>query len=148
MKRPAGDVRRREMSAARTTGRLIRCELPREAEKEIAMPQHTTGAHDWVTNVKKYVPNAEYAAIHGIVKHLGIALHKKDTSLVACTDKAKRDRVRDQFLKKKLGLALDDAEFDRSVADVCKTMHGDNDKPRVTFYYLLAEKYGKLSMFS
>jgi hypothetical protein len=23
----------------------------------------------------------------------------------------------------------------------------ERDKPRVTFYYLLAEKYGKLSMF-
>jgi hypothetical protein len=50
-------------------------------------------------------------------------------------------------LKKKLGLALDDAELDRSVADMCQRMHGDRDKPRVTFYYLLAEKYGRLSMF-
>jgi hypothetical protein len=31
---------------------------------------------------------------------------------------------------------------------VCEEMHGDRDKPRVTLYYLLAEKYGKLSMFA
>jgi hypothetical protein len=29
---------------------------------------------------------------------------------------------------------------------VCQ-MHGDRDKPRVTFYYLLAERFGKLSIF-
>jgi hypothetical protein len=65
---------------------------------------------------------------------LGIALRGKDSSFVACTDKAERDLVRDHFLKKKLGLALDDPELDRGVADVCQRMHGDRDKPRVTFY--------------
>ena len=105
-------------------------------------------AQDWAANVKKYVPNANDTAIHGIVRHLGIALQKQDASLVACTDKSERDRVRDSFLKKKLGLAISDAELDRAITDVCQKMHGDRDKPRVTFYYLLAEKYGKLSMFT
>jgi hypothetical protein len=109
------------------------------------MSQQGSVPHDWVTNVKKYVPNADEAAIHGIVKHLGIALRGKDSSFVACTDKAERDLVREHFLKKALGLVLDEAELDRSVADVCQTMHSDRDKPRVTFY--LAEKFGKLSMF-
>ena len=112
------------------------------------MSQQATAPHDWATNVRKYVPNADNAAIKGIVRHLGIALRGKDSSFVACTDKLERDRVRDHFLKKKLGLALDDAELDRGVADVCQRMQGDRDKPRVTFYYLLAEKYGKLSMFT
>jgi Protein of unknown function (DUF2853) len=111
------------------------------------MSQQTAVLHDWGTNVKKYAPNADDAAIHGIVRHLGIALRGKDSSFVACTDKAERDRARDHFLKKKLGLALDDAELDRGVADVCQRMHDDRDKPRVTFSYLLAEKYDKLAMF-
>jgi len=105
-------------------------------------------SHDWAVNVKKYVPNANEAAIGGIVKHLGIALQKRDASFVACTDKAERDRVRDSFLKKKLGLSLSDGELDRAIADICQKMHDDRDKPRVTFYYLLAEKYDKLSMFA
>ena len=112
------------------------------------MSQQTTAPHDWATNVKKYLLNADDAAIQGVVRHLGIALRAKDSFLVACTDKAERDHVRDHFLKKKLGLALDDAELDRGVADVCQRTHGDRDKPRVTFYYLLAEKYGKLSLFT
>jgi len=105
-------------------------------------------SHDWAENVKKYVPDANGAAIGGIVKHLGIALQNKDASFVACTDKAERDRVRDGFLKKKLGLSLSDSELDRGIADICQKMHDDRDKPRVTFYYLLAEKYDKLSMFA
>jgi Protein of unknown function (DUF2853) len=114
----------------------------------MTMSQQTTESRDWITNVKKYAPNADSATIHGIVRHLGIALHGKDSSFVACTDKAERDRVRDHFLKRKLGLALDDAELDLGIADVCQKMQGDRDKQRVTFYYLLAEKYGKLSMFT
>jgi len=104
-------------------------------------------AHDWAADVKKYVPNADDAAIKGIVKHCGIALQSKDASFVACTDKSERDRVRDGFLKKKLALADSDAELDKAVVDVCQKMHADRDKSRVAFYYLLAEKYGKLAAF-
>ena len=58
---------------------------------------------DWSADVKKYAPNANPAAINGIIKHLGIALQKRDSSLVACADKAERDRIRDHFLKKQAG---------------------------------------------
>ncbi|MGA8320556.1 MAG: DUF2853 family protein [Xanthobacteraceae bacterium] len=104
-------------------------------------------AHDWVMEVKKYVAGPDEAAIEGIVRHCGIALQSKDASLVACTDKAERDRVRDSFLKKKLALSGSDAELDKAVTDVCQKMHADRDKSRVVFYYLLAEKYDKLRMF-
>ena len=104
-------------------------------------------AHDWVADVKKYVPNADDSAIKGIVKHCGIALQSKDGSFVSCTDKSERDRVRDSFLKKKLALGDSDAELDKAVMAVCERMKADRDKSRVTFYYLLAEKYGKLATF-
>ena len=105
-------------------------------------------AHDWSADVKKYVPNANGSAIKGIVKHCGIALQKRDSSFVSCTDKSERDRVRDSFLKKKLGLTQPDVELDKAVMEVCTKMKADHDKSRVAFYYLLAEKYDKLSMFS
>jgi hypothetical protein len=104
-------------------------------------------SHDWSADVKKYAPNASPAAINGIIKHLGIALHSKDSSLVACSDKAERERIRDHFLKKKLALSQGDSELDKAVMEVCQKMHGDQDKSRVAFYYLLAEKYNKLTMF-
>ena len=69
--------------------------------------------HDWAADVKKYVPDANDVAIKGIIKHLGIALQSRDASYVACSDKSERDRVRDSFLKKKLGLTNSDSEFER-----------------------------------
>jgi hypothetical protein len=60
---------------------------------------------------------------------------------------AERDHVRDSFLKKKLALTQAGAELDRAVEEVCQKMNGGRDKSCVTFYYLLAEKYGKLSLF-
>ena len=104
-------------------------------------------AHDWAQDVKKYVSSPDDAAVKGIIKHCGIALQSKDASLVACQDKSERDRVRDSFLKKKLALTASDADLDKAVMDVCQKMKADHDKPRVTFYYLLAEKYGKLAAF-
>ena len=107
-----------------------------------------TVVHDWSHDVKKYVPGADEKAIKGIVKHLGVALQNRDGSFVACEDKAERDRVRDSFLKKKLGLKESDGELEKSIVEICQKMHGDRDKSRVAFYYLLAKKYGKLSMCS
>jgi Protein of unknown function (DUF2853) len=103
--------------------------------------------HDWMKDVKKYVAAPDEAAVKGIIRHCGIALQSRDASLVACGDKAERDRVRDSFLKHKLGLAAPDTELDKAVHEICEKMHPDHDKARVTFYYLLAEKYGKLAAF-
>lgn len=85
--------------------------------------------------------------IAGIVRHCGIALHKRDSSLVSFSDKAETDRVRNGFLKKKLALTDDDATLDAAIAEVGQRMKGDRTKNRVTVYYLLAERFGKLSLF-
>jgi hypothetical protein len=110
--------------------------------------RRTVMAHDWYADVKKYVPNADDSAIKGIVRHCGIALQSRDSSFVACTDKSERDRVRDSFLKKKLALVDSDVELDKAVAAVCERMKADHDKSRVAFYYLLAERCGKLALFA
>jgi len=65
---------------------------------------------------------------------------------VACHDKSERNRVRDHFLKTKLALAGSDADLDKAIMEVCEKMKADRDKSRVTFDYLLAEKYGKLAL--
>jgi len=104
-------------------------------------------AEDWAADVRKYAPDADDAAIKGIVRHCGIALQKRDSSLVSFSDKSETDRVRDGFMKKKLGLTNSDAELDASLAEVGQTLKGDRTKNRVTVYYLLAEKHGKLDLF-
>ncbi len=103
---------------------------------------------DYKENISKYVQNVNEAAVAGIVKHCGIALRNKDSSLVSCSDKSELDRVRDGFCKKKLALTDSDADLDAALKGVCETMKSDHNKSRVTFYYLLAEKYGKLDMFA
>ena len=63
-------------------------------------------AEDWAANVRKYVPDADDGIIAGIVRYCGIALQKRDSSLVSFTDPAETGRVRENFLKKKLGLTI------------------------------------------
>lgn len=100
------------------------------------------------TDVAKYVENVNDGAVAGIVRHCGIALRSKDASLVSCSQKSELDRVKQSFLEKKLGLT-DDAANDKAIEEVCNTLGKSNpNKSRVTFYYLLAEKFGKLSDFS
>lgn len=94
--------------------------------------------------VKKYVPACNENAVAGIVKHLGIALRSKDASLVSCSSKDELERVRESWCKKKLGLGDSDADLDKMIKSVCETMKADQRKNRVVFYYLLADKCGKL----
>lgn len=102
---------------------------------------------DWAADVRKYAPDADDKVIAGVVRHCGIALQKADSSLVSFADKAETDRVRERFLKKKLALTDDDATLDAAIAAVGLKMKGAKRKNRVTVYYLLAEHFGKLSVF-
>ena len=103
---------------------------------------------EYLDNVKKYSANADEKVVAGIVKHCGIALRSKDASLVSCSDKSELERVRESFLKKKLALSDSDADLDQAIQGVCTQMKEERNKSRVTFYYLLAEKYGKQSLFT
>ena len=104
-------------------------------------------AEDWAVDVKKYVPDADDAAIKGIVRHCGIALQRRDSSLVSFSDSKEVDLVKASFLKKKLALTSSDADIDAALAEVKETLKGDRTKNRVTVYYLLADKFGKLDLF-
>jgi outer membrane protein OmpA-like peptidoglycan-associated protein len=104
-------------------------------------------AEDWAADVKRYEPDADDSVIAGIVRHCGIALQSRDASLVSFTDPAETDRVRENFLKKKLGLTLPDEELDAAIARVGERMSDDPTRNRVTVYYLLAQMFGKLHLF-
>ena len=104
-------------------------------------------AEDWALDVRKYVPNADEAAIAGIIRYCGIALYNRDSSLVSFTDATETDRVRENYCRKKLGLTDPDATIDAAIAQVGKRMGGDRTRNRVTVYYLLADEFGKLGLF-
>lgn len=102
-------------------------------------------ATDYTTDIKKYSPSVDDKAVQGIVKYLGIALKSSDdAALVSCSSKDELQRVRENFMKKKLKLAQSDAELDMILKGVCEQMKADKTKARVTFCYLIAEKTGKL----
>lgn len=102
-------------------------------------------ATDYSADIKKYSPNVNEKAVQGIVKYLGIALKSSDdAALVSCSSKDELERVRENFMKKKLKLAQSDAELDGIIKGVCEQMKADKTKARVTFCYLVAEKAGKL----
>ncbi len=97
---------------------------------------------DYIDDVRRYDAGADIAIVEKIVKHLGIALVNRDSSLVSATDKAETDRVVEKWCGKKLG--LDPAAGQALVDTVCTEMNADRNKQRVTFYYLVAKHAGKL----
>jgi hypothetical protein len=103
---------------------------------------------DWAADVRKHAPDADSKVIAGIIRYCGIALQKRDSSLVSFADREEVARIRTNFLKKKLGLTDPDTELDKAIKAVGDRMKGDRSRNRVTVYYLLAEHFGKLSAFS
>jgi Protein of unknown function (DUF2853) len=100
---------------------------------------------DYKPQMTKYAPAANQKAVDAIIKHLGIALSGTDSSLVSCSSKSECETVREHWLKKKLKATQSDADLDKTIADVCTTMKAEKDKHRVVFYYLLADKLGKIA---
>ncbi|MEM7767542.1 MAG: DUF2853 family protein [Pseudomonadota bacterium] len=102
-------------------------------------------ASKYEENVKKYASGYNQKAAEKIVGHLGIALRNRDSSLVSCSDTGELDRVREKWLRGKLGLAHSTPDLDAAILAICDKMKPEsNTKSRVTFYYLLAEHFGKL----
>jgi outer membrane protein OmpA-like peptidoglycan-associated protein len=102
---------------------------------------------DWSIDVKKYDPGADDGVIAAIVRYCGIALRNRDSSLVSFTDSEETDRVRENYLKKKLGLTDPDSVLDAAIAKVGEVMSADTTRNRVTVYYLLAKHFNKLAVF-
>ena len=59
---------------------------------------------DYLADVKKYDAGASAEVVNKIVKHLGIALRNRDSALVSCTDPKELDRVKTNWISKKLGV--------------------------------------------
>jgi outer membrane protein OmpA-like peptidoglycan-associated protein len=104
-------------------------------------------AEDWLIDVRKYAANADENVVQSVIRYCGIALQSRDGQLVAMSDKKERDTVRENYLKKKLGLTNTDADLDAAILSVGERMKADRTKNRVTVYYLLAEHFGAFNIF-
>ena len=80
---------------------------------------------------------------------LGPVIYNKDTATVACGQPKELETVKNNFLKKKLGLTNSDEELDAAIKEVCKELGTSNrSKYRVHFYALLAMKFNKESVYA
>ena len=84
-----------------------------------------------------------------VTKGLGPSIYKKDAEIVSCADKSELDRVRENFLKKKLSLSNSDEELDAALKEICEKMGSSNkNKYRAIFYSLLVQKFNKEDIYS
>jgi len=72
---------------------------------------------------------------------------KPDAKLVACGQKSELDRIKANFLKKKLGLKSSSEKLDELLSRVCETMKPIRQKHRIAFYYLLTKEARKTAVF-
>ena len=102
---------------------------------------------DALETVKKYVPDADPAVVEKTASTYRLALQNADAALVSASDPAELKTVRENFLKKKLGLTETDAYLDNAIKDVLAEMKDGKSNPRLAVYYKLADKFGKLGVF-
>lgn len=104
-------------------------------------------ATDWAADLKKHVPDADDAVVAKMLSTYRLVLSRADTASVAFSDEGELATVRENFLKTKLGLTAPDEELDAAIAEVGQRLAGVRRRSRLTVYYMLAEKFGKLDVF-
>lgn len=78
-----------------------------------------------------------------VAKGLGPSIYNADASLVSSSDSEELSRVKENFLKGKLG-CTNESEMDAAIDAVIEAFGPSNrNKHRILFYYLLVEKLGK-----
>lgn len=102
---------------------------------------------DYLADIKKYADKVDEDAVAGMMKTYRLVLSDPDTAAVAFGDDEEKATVRQNFLKKKLGLTLPDEELDKAIDAVGAKMKGVTRKSRLTIYYLLADHFDKLNVF-
>lgn len=81
-----------------------------------------------------------------VAKGLGPSIYLADASLVSCSDQSEKDRVKNNFLIRKLGCD-DSPRLDAAINEVCEKMKGIHHKYRAVFYYLLVVQEGLESKY-
>lgn len=83
-----------------------------------------------------------------VAKGCGPSIYNPDASKVSASDQAELDRVKNNFLAKKLEIT-DGAKADAAIAKVIDVLGSSNrNKYRAMFYYLLVKEFGKESVYA
>lgn len=87
--------------------------------------------------------------IEKVTRGLGPSIYNRDSESVACSQKSERETVRNNYLRKKLGVDGDDSVLDAAIEEVCEKLGSKNPaKKRALIYALLAKKFGKESVYA
>ncbi len=87
--------------------------------------------------------------VEKVTRGLGPSIYNADAESVSCSDSSELDRVRENFLKKKLGLTENDETLDAAIKEVCEALGSSNrNKYRALFYALLVKKFSKESVYA
>lgn len=91
--------------------------------------------------------SVDKALLEKVTKGLGPSIYNADSSRVSSSDPQELDRVKQNFLIKKLGLS-DGPELDGLIAGAVEKLGQSNtNKYRALFYYLLVVATGKQSVY-
>lgn len=96
-------------------------------------------------DIKKYAPGADSGVVAAMEKTYALVLSNPDARQVSYSDDAELKTVRENFVKKKLGVSDSDDAIDAVIKQIGESIPGR--KNRLTVYYLLADHYKKLSVF-
>ncbi len=101
------------------------------------------------SKIKDIEPDYSADLLAKVTKGLGPSIYKKDAETIACSNPDELSTVRDNFLKKKLGLVDDENKLDEAIKEVCEKMGSSNrNKYRAIFYYFLVKKFNKENIYS
>ncbi|MFT6807104.1 MAG: hypothetical protein ACJA01_000322 [Saprospiraceae bacterium] len=102
---------------------------------------------DYKGQLEKIGVKYDEALLTKVAKGLGPSIYNKDSSTVAASDKSEMNRVKTNFLIKKLGLS-DGSALDEAIKDVTNQIGSSTkNKYRAVVYYLLTKKMGKESIY-
>jgi len=86
--------------------------------------------------------------IEKVTKKLGPSIYKADAETISCSSKEELERVKKNFLIKKLGLKESD-NLDEILQETCEKLGKSNRKKyRALFYALIVKKLGKEDIYA
>ncbi len=86
--------------------------------------------------------------IEKVTKKLGPSIYKADAETISCSSKDELERVKKNFLIKKLGFK-DEPKLDELIEKTCEKMGKSNRrKYRALFYAILVKETGKEDIYS
>jgi hypothetical protein len=126
----------------------VRREAPTEPKAEGQMSKLDDKIATYADALKtKAGVDPDMDLLRKVTSGLGPSIYNADAETVAATDQAEIDRIKQNFLIKKLGLSEADA-LDAGIASAIDTYgRADRSKYRAAIYYLLVKHFGKAGVY-